>query len=529
MALTNIKTTVTTEVTPVEELVVKKSGPYEYVDTPNEGIKKIVSKQGGYLVFLDYGRKLKINKKTGKQEYKQDKTARRVETEAEAKKLRREAEMTREGIDPKTHKVKKILFKQMVEEYKQSQRYKDLAPSNQDHVDNHIRHILDYMADMEPCKITAIDIENYYSYSLNKGNLMTKMRVDKGWEKKRNGICVGTVAKHKVTLNKLWEYMIDAKKYGVFQNVVKESKLPKVEIEIDGKKRKVSKIPYHARSLSIEELNYTLNDIIQNEFDRSIAVAVALAALGSLRHSEVDAMNCKNFYHNELMNVSPNTMEYGGYDKEYYEQHEELMFVDSAIMTIHCKDTLQLPKGGIVRVCAIPKALREIVDYAMEQRRQVYALIDKEITGDEQLYMPMTYLFSGKKFNAQKLGRRWTEYQRRRNKRMEEAGLEPIPEVRFHDLRHTHSNLTKMEVPSWQISCNMGHKLSKDDECVTKTVYWNDRQPYRNHIIDFFDKIIKLDWDKAMRKDVDERLTINSSGHLVIPVTRYVRPGNEEE
>ena len=68
MALTNIKATGLVEVTPTEPLIIKKSGPYEYVDTPNEGIKKIVSKQGGYLVFLDYGRKLKINKKTGKQE-----------------------------------------------------------------------------------------------------------------------------------------------------------------------------------------------------------------------------------------------------------------------------------------------------------------------------------------------------------------------------------------------------------------------------------------------------------------------------
>ena len=111
---------------------------------------------------------------------------------------------------------------------------------------------------------------------------------------------------------------------------------------------------------------------------------------------------------------------------------------------------------------------------------------------------------------------------------MQEAGLVPIPEIRFHDLRHSHSNLLKIAVPSWQISCNMGHKLSKEDDCITKSIYWNDRQPYRKHIIDYFDEIITLDWDKAMRKDINEKLTINSSGHLVVPVTRYVRPGNEE-
>ena len=503
---------------------IKKSGAYDYIDTPNEGIKKIVSKQGGYLVFLDYGRKLKLNKKTGKQEYKQDKTAKRVETEAEAKKLRREAEMIREGIDPNTHKVKKILFKDMVEEFKQSSRFIELTGSYQDHIENHIRHIIDYMGDMEPCKITTIDIENYFNFQLNKGNLMAKQRVKKGKQKKREGISVNTLCKHKSTMKLLWNYMIDSKKYGVFNNVVVDANIPKIEINIDGKVRKVSKIQYHPRSLTVEELNYTLNDILQNEFDRSIAVAVGLAAIGSMRHSEVDAMLVKNFYHNEFMNVSDNTMEYGGFDKEYYEEHEELMFIDSAMMTVHYKNTLQLPKGGIVRVAAIPKCLKEIIDYAMEQRKQVYELIDRKVTGEDQLYMPMTYLFRGNEFNAQKLGRRWNEYQRRRTKRMEEAGLEPIPEIRFHDLRHTHSNLLKIAVPSWEISCNMGHVIP--DANTTKKVYWNDRQPYRQHIIDYFDENIKLDWDKAMKEPVDKRLTINSSGHLVIPVTRFVRPGN---
>lgn len=35
-----------------------------------------------------------------------------------------------------------------------------------------------------------------------------------------------------------------------------------------------------------------------------------------------------------------------------------------------------------------------------------------------------------------KLNKKWKEYQTRRNKRMEAAGLEPIPVIRFHDLRH---------------------------------------------------------------------------------------------
>lgn len=31
----------------------KSTGVYDYVDTEFEGIKKVVSKQGGFLVFID--------------------------------------------------------------------------------------------------------------------------------------------------------------------------------------------------------------------------------------------------------------------------------------------------------------------------------------------------------------------------------------------------------------------------------------------------------------------------------------------
>ena len=163
MALTPIMKTAKKEVVTQEELKVKRSGPYEYVDTPNEGIKKIVSKQGGYLVFLDYGRALKLNKKTGMKEMIQNKTSKRVETESEAKKLRREAEEIREGHDITTHKKKKILFSDMIKDFQASERYIQFSDSYKDHYQNYINHFLDYFADMETCKITSIDIENYYA------------------------------------------------------------------------------------------------------------------------------------------------------------------------------------------------------------------------------------------------------------------------------------------------------------------------------------------------------------------------------
>lgn len=74
--------------------------------------------------------------------------------------------------------------------------------------------------------------------------------------------------KHKTAMKNLWEFMIDSREYGVTQNVVLSARVPRETLEIDGKTVKVSKVPYRVRSYTIEEMNYTLNDALQNEYDK---------------------------------------------------------------------------------------------------------------------------------------------------------------------------------------------------------------------------------------------------------------------
>lgn len=537
VALTSIMNTAKKEVTVQNELKVKRSGPYEYVDTPNEGIKKIVSKQGGYLVFLDYGRALKLNKKTGMKEITQNKTSKRVDTESEAKRLRREAEEIREGKDVTTHKKTKILFKHMIKEFQESERYRELGDSYKDHYRNYMNHFLDYFADMEPCKITSIDIENYYAYQRKRGKLPTAKKNKDGTVSKKEvsnsnpeGISINTLSKHKTALKFIWEYMIESKQYGVTQNIVLMARMPKETLVVNGVKTKVSKIVYHPTTLTLDELNYTLNDIAQNEFDRSLLVMCGLAAIGSLRHSEVVDLRLGRFYHNELMSISEDTYSYSGYDKEFYEKNDNLMMINSAIMRIGGKNVRKLPKKEKIRVSAIPDCLKDIVRYAMEQREQIYSIIDKEMGSEEQLYMPLINIIQGKELNSEKLGRKWNEYQVRRNKRMEEAGLKPIASIRYHDLRHTHANLLKRKVPEWEISCNMGHVLP--DSNTTTKVYWNDSQPYREDIIEYWDSNIKIDWEKAMRVDINvpgSKVYVNGSGHLVVTTEEQERRKRENK
>ena len=151
---------------------IKKINGYKCIETSNEGIFKIVDDKGGYLVRLDYGREMRIDKKTNTYKLKQVKTNKRVDTEREAKQLKREAEEIR--LKRKNGEtipiIKKITMKEVVEEFKQSERYKNLGDSYKDHYDNYLRHMLDYFGDFEPGKITTINIEDYYAYQRERGN-----------------------------------------------------------------------------------------------------------------------------------------------------------------------------------------------------------------------------------------------------------------------------------------------------------------------------------------------------------------------
>lgn len=330
---------------------------------------------------------------------------------------------------------------------------------------------------------------------------------------------MNTLGKHKCALKKLWQFMIDSKNYGVTENIVPSARLPKVEVSIDGKKKKTSKIEYHPRSLTLDELNYTLNDALQNEFDRSVAVMIALASIGSLRHSETLGLRLGKFMHDEYMAVTDAALKEGGFDRRYYEEHDNLMLIDTAIMHIGSEDVEKLPKGDKVRISAVPDCLKKIVEYAMEQRREIYGVTGREIDSEENVYVPLINIIDNRPLNSQKMGRKWKEYQERRNKRMIKAGLEPIPLVRYHDLRHTHSNLLKYII-QWQVSYNMGHKVVMPDmDNTTTREYWNDRWPERRDIIEYFDTHIKIDWDKALRQPINREgsvLKLNGSGHLVV-------------
>lgn len=517
-----------------EDCIVKKVGNYECETTRYNNIFKIVGDRERYLVRCYYGKIEKIDKKTGVMKEVNEVTLKVVNTLTEARALMAEVEKIRNdrknGIVLAQKVVKeKITLDDVIEDYKQDVMYTDLSENYKMHYDNYFKHISDFMGYKEPRKIRTIDIEKYYQYQLKRGNLdsakrnkdgsVSKMEISKS---NPEGISVNTLAKHKTALKNLWKFMIKQGNYGVTENIPRYTDIPKVEILIDGKIIKTRKIQPKQTPLSLEQLNYTLNDAVQHEHDRSVVLLVALGAIGGLRRSEVVALKIGRYYHDERMKLGEDVWTLNDFNsiRAYYEQHDELILIDEAI-THNKVDVLGFPKGNIIRMIGKPHCLDEIVEYAMEQRKQICQALGVQISNDDRLYMPIINVIQQNTYSSQKISRKWREYQERRNKRMEKAGLEPIPIIRFHDLRHTHASLLSDEVATKKISKNMGHIVQNGEHInnTTTKVYIHDMKPDRSDIIKYWDEHIHIDWSRALRVDINEegnRAHVNGSGHLVI-------------
>lgn len=512
-----------------------KVGNYQCTTTNTPNLFKIEREQGGYVARCNYGRTEKIDKKTGTIKAINEVTLKVVKTVSEGKELLHEAEEIRRkkksgNLAPTVSATSKITLDSAIEEFKKDQFYKDLSENYQRHYDNYLKHISDYMGQLNPADVKVSRIEGYYDYQLHRGNMSTAKKnkdgsINKHFVSESNpeGISINTLSKHKTALKNLWKFMIKKECYGVDINYPVLTEIPKVDVEVDGKIIKTRKIAPKRTPLTLDELNYTLNDAIQNEADRSIALLIALGSIGGLRRGEVGALKIGRYYHDHRMQTGEEMWSLNDFQKirSYYEEHDELILIDESIVH-NSKDTLEFPKNGIIRMAGKANVLNDIVEYAMEQRQQVANTMGYKIKNDDRLYLPLINVISNSEYSVEKITRKWREYQGRRNKRMIEAGLEPIPVIRFHDLRHTCATLlNEGGVPVMEISKHLGHVIAGEGQInnTTTKVYIHDRKPVRDNVIQYWDSHINIDWEKSMRvnlNDENNRAHINGSGHLVI-------------
>lgn len=142
-----------------------------YRETKYAGIKELLD-GSGYVAVLDYGRQPRLEKKTGKFVMKQIKTQKRFKTLKEARQAMAEAEMARK-VGTNTSGIRSVKFSDMTEDFKGSERYKGLDDNYRKHYDNYINHFVDFFGDTDVRDISVIDMENYYRFQLERGNLVT--------------------------------------------------------------------------------------------------------------------------------------------------------------------------------------------------------------------------------------------------------------------------------------------------------------------------------------------------------------------
>lgn len=246
--------------------------------------------------------------------------------------------------------------------------------------------------------------------------------------------------------------------------------------------------------LTMEQINYTLNDAIQNEEDRSIAVLIGLGIISGLRRGEICGLKFGNIDHGELMDFSVDNMKEIKCDIEYYKEHDELIFIDNNM--IYNGRNMEMPiKSGNSRIVVKPKCLSDIISYMMEQRNYVLKKYGKEIKSSDYVYMPLRYVGRKEHFPCDKVNKIWREYQIRRNKRMEDAGLEGIPIISIYELR-ANQIMQCRALSKVDELLNYGKRMILLNGITTESDWIRTN---RDNIINHFDDKILIDWTNAMK------------------------------
>lgn len=444
----------------------------DYEPTRYKGIKKR-KKDGKYSVVLDLGIQPVKSRKTGNIHMSHKTTERIFDNISDARAAQVQNEQCKR--DKKVpYQNQHVTFNAGLDDFitKEGQFWKD---SYRLHIMNHIRHFREFFGKMYICDLSVQAVYDYFTYLQGYGNMAT------GKGKKTEGISPNTYPKHKTSLRKVFEFFLNN---DVYYGYPKEFNLAdRVDL-----KARYDKIPVIRKSLSLEEVNITLNDIICNEPDRSIAVLFALGAIGGLRRGEIAGLQYKDFYYSE-----------------------NLMYIHNSKIDLNGKDKEKLPKNEKVRYAAVPQVLKDIINFETEQRKKILGI--DEIQGEDYVFRPVNCLMEDRLPRACKINKKCNEYESRRNKRLKAQGMEGIESIRVHDLRHTHSNLLKSSVPFYMISYNMGHSLHYN---TTTNIYFNDKGHERGEILSFFDNEIKPDWGRCKKPLGRGDFHKNGSGHYIV-------------
>ncbi len=418
-----------------------------YRETGYPGIKQRIS-DGKYIVTIDLGRQLRMNKKTGEMEMRQVKTTRYPATLKEAKALIGANNKAKQKSKT-TGITNKVPFKRTLKEY--TDFYKDgWSDSYAGQKQAQAKRMQAYFGSRDVRSISTLDIEEFFKWCREP---------QQGFPHPLGNNSIQKIRTH---LLDLWKYMKkNPGKYGVKENVV-----------IDSDYGDISR--FEATILNAEQINYFLEYCVKNEKDYSTFAMLGLPVLTGLRRGELCGIRWRNV-----------------------DFEKKLIDVEYQRVQISTGSIEKVPKGGKdngrsreerkQRYAALPGCLAKLLLDIWDQQTD---LLDREPEPDEFVFMTKVNLVNNYLPHPGKVSRRFSELQNRMNVVRKKAGLEPIPHVRLHDLRHTFISLClNGGVNEFQVSANCGHEYDSKGNSTTVATYWHD-DGNRDEIIAFIDKTI---------------------------------------
>lgn len=431
----------------------------EYQPTKQPCIKKRYD--GKYLVILDMGWGIVKDKKTGRQKSARKKTTRVVEKWKDAEMLLNAAIEERLGVKHSRNGyskfiVNKVPMAKAVDDfyYAGCKGYtkKKWSDSKKADMEKILKHFKEYMGKVNICDISEDITRGYFGHAAREGNSRDK-----------KGLAQSTLEKHYYAMVELFAFILenDGKyTYKHSKNIAETSYSVSSNVYTEKDKE--------AEWLNIGELQATLDDALRNEEDKSIALIIALGAIGGLRRGEIAAMDMENFFYGDgLMQVSKNRREIGG------------------------KDVTGRPKSGKKRITACPGVLMETAEKALQQNCDITGKSMEDLKEDNiDIVCPLWHLQNDRELRAKRISVMWKEYQKRRNKRLKAAGKNEIKIIKLHELRHTHATLLfNAGINITDISLNMGHSMPGISKVTEGYIH---SEVNKEEINNFWDSSIKI-------------------------------------
>ena len=419
----------------------------EYRDTTIPGIKQRI-KDDKYLVVIDLGRQPRLDKKTGAMVLKQCKTQKVFDTLKEAKAYQGENNKAKEN--QKVSKVAgKVTFRQAIADYNEKYR-SNWGSSYAAQKSNQERRMISYFGDTDVRKIDTLAIEAYFEWCRHPNEVYT------------TALGNNTIQKHKTHLSDLWKFMKKGKKYGVTENVVTDADVGEIE-------------KYEATTWSIEQVKYALWYVTHFETDYASFALLAVPALAGLRRGELCGLRWKDIdFENKLIDVA--------------QQRKQGNNGVETKVPKNGKDNGKTRFERRQRYSALPDILATLLLKIKEQQAD---FLGSEPGPDDYVYRCKHNMARGVLPSPGKVSDRFDQLQARCNKVRKLKGLEPLPEIRLHDLRHTFISMCiNGKVDQLQVSANCGQRNEDRHMSTTIKVYWHDNSD-RTDIREFIDNTFK--------------------------------------